>query len=940
MTRLPEPYGTRIRRDTPVRFTFEGQSFSGFDGDVIASALAVNGQWMLSRSFKYHRPRGLMSMAGSEADTLVQLPSDPNVQADRHPITEGLTVTAQNVNGSLARDRDAFLDKLGRFMPVGFYYRTFMGPTRNSWLKLWEPLIRKKAGLGVLDTNAEHKDFEKANLFCDLLVVGGGLAGLTAAIEAAEAGADVILAEMEPDLGGALTYRRDGADRLADLTERADKLANLRIMTSTIVNGWYEDNWLPLIRGNKLFKTRAREVILATGCIEQPAVFRNNDLPGIILGSAAQRLMRHYAVKPGQRAVVLAANPEGYRVAQDLRDAGVELAAIVDPRDGGSGKALQGVQTIAGDITEAQGKTHVTGITVAGQRIDCDLVVVSVGSAPSWQLPCQAGAKLSYDDAIARFSLALPNGPLGTAGSINGPVAADVVINDARIASHAALARLGLPHEKIAQIADPEAELANFEPNITPHPKGKDFIDRDEDIQVKDLQNAAKEGYRELELIKRFTTVGMGPSQGRHSAVATARVVADATSRSIAETGVTTARPPFAPETLGVLSGHHHPAQRRSALHQEHLRLNADMRPVGAWWRPYFYGPKADANRLIEEEVKAVREGVGMLDVSTLGGLEVRGPDAGEFLNRIYTMAYKKQPVGRCRYCLMTNEMGTVIDDGVAYRLAEDMYYVTATTGAVARVYTDMLFWNAQWRLDVDVLNVTSAFSGFNITGPKARQVVEALDSDIDFSRDGFAYLDGRSGSVSSIPVCAMRIGFTGELSYELHCPSSYAKTLWDAILAAGEPVGLRPYGLEASRILRLEKGHILIGQDTDALTSPDELGFDWAVSKTKPFFVGKRSIEMRRNKGLSRKLVGLSFEGGDVPHESCLVLRDEVPVGHVTSVLWSPTLRKHIALAYVDGRDAEIGSPVTVKCRNGNRVQVPVEGHAFFDPDNTRQEV
>ncbi|MTH99156.1 2Fe-2S iron-sulfur cluster-binding protein [Roseibium sp. RKSG952] len=950
MSRLPAPWGNRINRDAPVTFSFEGRTYRGFAGDVIASALAVNGQWMLSRSFKYHRPRGLMSMAGAEADTLVQLPSDPNVQADRHPISQGLRVSAQNVNGSLARDRDAYMDKLGRFLPVGFYYRTFMGPTRNSWLKMWEPLIRKKAGLGVVDLKARHADYEKANLFCDLLVVGGGLAGLTAAIEAAEAGADVILAEMEPELGGALTYGRDSSDRLHSLLEKSAALSNLRIMTGTVVNGWFEDNWLPLICGDKLFKTRAREVLLATGSVEQPAVFRNNDLPGIMLSGGAQRLMRHYAVKPGQRAVVMAANIDGYRVALDLLEAGVDLAALVDPRPGGSGSALAteltatGTKVIQGVVEEARGKTHVTAVKVGDDWLDCDLAVISVGYAPMWQLPCHAGAKLGYDEASARFSLTLPDAPLGIAGGLAGVFAADAVVADAQRAAQVALQRLGLPTPEVAHVADDEASLTNFEPVIAAHPKGKDFVDRDEDIQVKDLQNAVKEGYRELELIKRFTTVGMGPSQGRHSALATARVVAKATDRSVDQIGVTTARPPFGPVTLGVLSGRHHPAERRTALHREHIRLGADMRPVGTWRRPYFYGPKADAKRLIEEEVHAVRNGVGILDVSTLGGLEVRGPDAGEFLNRVYTMAYKKQPVGRCRYCLMTNEMGTVIDDGVAYRLAEDIYYVTATTGAVARVYADMLFWNAQWRLDVDVLNVTSAFSGFNITGPKARDVVAALDSDIDFSREGFAYLDGRSGTVAGVPMRAMRIGFTGELSYELHCPSTYAKTLWDAVIKVGEPVGMRPYGLEASRILRLEKGHILIGQDTDALTSPDELGFEWAISKTKPFFVGKRSIEMRRNKGLPRKLVGLTFDvpqdDPNVPGESCLVLKDDVPVGHVTSVLWSPTLSAHIALAYVYGDDADEGSVVTVKCRNGVRLNVPVRGHAFFDPENKRQEL
>ncbi|KIC12743.1 aminomethyltransferase [Leisingera sp. ANG-M1] len=946
MTRLPAPYGSRINRAKPVRFSFENKPFEGFEGDVIASALAAGGQWMLSRSFKYHRPRGLMSMAGAEADTLVQLPSDPNAQADLTPVTEGLKVTAQNVNGSLENDRDAFMDKLGRFMPVGFYYRTFMGPARSSWLKLWEPLIRKKAGLGVIDLKAPHQDYEKANLYCDVLVVGGGHAGLAAAIEAAQGGADVILAEMEPELGGALTYRRGSDAMLHDLLYQARKLPNLRLMTGTTVNGWFEDNWLPLIQGRKLFKTRAQEVILATGCIEQPAIFRNNDLPGVMLGSAAQRLMRHYAVKPGSRAAMMAANPDGYRVALDLLEAGVEIALLADPRPGGSGGGLaddlraKGVRIVQGQFEEARGKSHVSEVKIAGEWVPCDLAVVSVGYAPMWQLPCHAGAKLGYDEDTAQFSLTLPDAPIGAAGGVAGLFGAEAVAASAQSAAQTALARLGKDTRDIAPVPDSEASLANFELPVNANPKGKDFIDRDEDLQVKDLQNAVKEGYSELELVKRFSTVGMGPSQGRHSALATARTVAKATSRKVAEVGVTTARPPFAPETLGVLSGHHHPAERRSALHQEHIRLGADMRPVGAWRRPYFYGPKTDAKRLIEEEVHAVRNGVGVLDVSTLGGLEVRGPDAGEFLNRIYTMAYKKQPVGRCRYCLMTNEMGTVIDDGVAYRLAEDLYYVTATTGAVARVYSDMLFWNAQWRLDVDVLNVTAAFSGFNITGPKARAIVEALESDIDFSRDGFAYLDGREGTVAGVPVRAMRIGFTGELSYELHCPSTYAKTLWDAVMQAGVTHGLRPYGLEASRILRLEKGHILIGQDTDALTSPDELGFGWAVSKTKPFFVGKRAIEMRRNKGLPRKLVGLTFDGPDVPGESCLVLKDDIPVGHVTSVLWSPTLNTHIALAYVHGDDAAEGTPVTVKCRNGARVTAPVRGHAFFDPDNKRQEL
>lgn len=951
MDRLPEPYGSRIDRDRRVRFTFEGRPFEGYKGDCIASALAASGQWMLSRSFKYHRPRGLLSMASAEANTLVQLPSEANVAADRTPIRDGMRITAQNVNGSLARDRDAIMDRLGRFLPVGFYYRTFIGPRRDSWLKFWEPMIRRKAGLGVVDTRAPHRHFDKAHLHCDVLVVGAGPAGLAAAIAAAEAGADVVLCDENPEIGGSLTFGRHDPSTLSGLVSRTRSLPNLRVLTGTICNGWYEDNWLPLIRGNRLYRTRAREVIFATGSIEQPAIFRNNDLPGIMLGSAAQRLLRHYGVRPGRKAVVLAANDDGYRAALDLADAGVSIALVADPRTAGEVGPLEaelrsrGIAIERGTMIEEarglKGNRHLAGIRVGGRWIGCDLLTVSVGQAPAWQLPCQAGAKVGYDPAAGMMTLAIPEGPVRLAGGVAGHDELESAIADGRRAAGSALARLGHAVD-IGPAPGPANARPRYVQPIEAHPKGRDFVDFDEDLQVKDLQNAVKDGYREIELVKRFTTVGMGPSQGRHSAFATARVVADATGRTIGEVGITTARPPVGPETLGVLAGHHEPLERRTALHAKHAALNGVMKPVGGWWRPYLYGDPGNADRIVRDEVMAVRQGVGLLDVSTLGKLEIRGPDAGEFLDRLYTMAHANQPVGRIRYCLMLNEMGSVVDDGVAYRLAEDRFYVTATTGAVARVYADMLFWNAQWRLRVDVLNLTSAFSGINLTGPKARLVLESLDSDIDFGREAFPYLAGRESTVAGIPVRVMRIGFTGELSYELHCPSSCAPALWDAVMSAGQPHGLRPYGLEASRMLRLEKGHILIGQDTDAITTPDELGFGWAVSKKKPFFIGKRSIEMRARLGQTRKLVGLQFAPGDedIPGESCLVLRGDTPVGQITSVGFSPTLGCHIALAYVHVDDAAQGSVVSVKCRNGRQVQAPVVGHAFFDPSNARQEV
>ncbi len=955
MNRLPAPFGSRIDRGRPLRFSFDGQNHSGLAGDCIASALAAEGRWILSRSFKYHRPRGVMSMAGAEANTLVQLPGDPNVLADITPLAEGMQILAQNVSGSAERDRLALMDQLGRFMPVGFYYRSFMGPTRSSWLKLWEPMIRRAAGLGRIDMAAPPRSFHKSHLHCDLLVVGAGPAGLSAAITAARAGADVVLCDENPDIGGSLTWCGGGDELLERLLAEAKALPGLRIMTSTVCNGWFATNWLPLISGDTLWRTRAREVILATGVLEQPAIFRSNDLPGIMFGGAVQRLIRHYAVRPGKRAVVLAACPSGYRAARDLLDAGVDLALVADPRPGGSdaGQAAElrerGVMIRLGTVEEARGtrgNRHLSAVRIGSDWIDCDLLSVSAGRVPAWQLPCQAGGRLTHDAATESFRLNMPgadNTPL-LAGSLAGVAALDAVAAHGHQVAIMALERLGLKSEAAAEDAipaDPEAALANHPVTVAADPSGRDFVDFDEDLQVKDIRNTIREGYRDLELVKRFSTLGMGPSQGRHSAAAAARIVADATARPIAEVGVTTARPPVGPERLGALAGPLGHAERRTALHARHLAAGARMFPAGAWWRPAYYGPRSDAERLIREEVITVREGAGMLDVSTLGKLEIRGPDAGAFLDRLYTMAHGTQAVGRVRYCLMLNEMGTVIDDGVAFRMAPDRYYVTATTGAVARVYADMLFWNHQWRMQVDVLNMTGAFAALNLTGPAIRPILASLPGDIDFGREAFGYMDGRTGTVAGVLVRAMRIGFTGELSYELHCPASLAPALWDALIAAGAGSGLRPYGLEASRILRLEKGHIIIGQDTDALTSPAELGFGWAISRKKPFFVGKRSIEMRARLGETRRLVGLDLSGQpEVPGESCLILRDGMPAGHVTSSAFSPTLGRQIALAYVHADDAASGSMVQVKCRSGRVIPVPVAHHVFFDPENSRQSI
>ncbi len=966
--RLPAPAGLLVDRDRPIGFRFEGRRYEGFAGDTIASALAANGVKVLSRSFKYHRPRGILTMAGQDANTLVQLEHEPNVLADRHAISEGLEVRAQNVAGSLKRDWGALMGLIGGFLPVGFYYRAFFRP-RGIFEKLWEPIIRRSAGLGRVNLKAPHGYYDKAYGFYDVAVVGGGPAGLEAALAAASAGAKVLLVEENPVLGGALTYARfdlDGerAEALrADLVERIESEPNIEVMTEALCNAWFADNWLPVIRGNRLYKVRAREVILAAGSLEQPAQFRNNDLPGVIMGSAAQRLIRLYGVRPGKRAVVLTGNRFGYEVALDLMEAGVEIAAIVDqraappPEPAMAAVLERGLRVLSGhtlvEATPEAGNRGVTGAVVdsildegrtAGQpeRVGCDTIVMSVGFTPTYQLALQAGARLDYDDEGAIFSITGTPAHLHLAGSMNGRYELEAVRADGRLAGWHAAQGLGLDAGAAPEPCQADGAGVNAPWPIFAHPKGRDFVDFDEDLQVKDIVNAAADGYSELELVKRFSTVGMGPSQGRHSALATARLIAKASGRTVAETGVTTARPPFAGEKLGVLAGRSFEPERVTSMHHRHLEAGAQMMPAGLWWRPAYYGPVERRADCIRAESLAVRENVGLIDVSTLGGLEVRGPDAAEFLNRVYTFAYLKQQIGRARYVLMTDEAGTIIDDGVACRFRDDHYYVTATTSGAERVYLSMLWWNAQWRLEVDISHVTAAYAAVNLAGPKAREVLAKVTDDVDVSAAAFPYMGLREGHVAGIPARLIRIGFVGELGYEIHVPMSQGEALWDAVMAAGRDHDITPFGLEAQRVLRLEKGHIIIGQDTDAMSFPHEVDMAWAIAKKKPFFVGGRSIELRLRQPMKRKLVGFAIDDPalPMPDESNLVLRGGEIVGFVTSVVRSPALDKVIGLAYAHADDAELGNTIRIKVDSGQVVAATVASPHFYDPDNTRQEM
>lgn len=926
VNRLPAPWGSELDRNNPVAFEFENDSVFGYAGDTIASALAANDHWLLSRSFKYHRPRGILTMAGQDANTLVQLPSDPNALADRTPVSEGQVVTGQNCTGSLRRDRAAWVQYFARFLPVGFYYHAFFRP-RGIW-NIWSQYFRRRAGLGVIDTTFRTEDYDKQYLFYDVLVVGGGPAGMQTAIAEAESGASVLLVDENSRLGGSLSYTRCDVDegwesrRRQELQQQVLADSRIEVKTAAIVNGWFADNWLPVIQGKRMFKVRAERVVLCSGVLEQPAIFRNNDLPGVMLGSAAQRLIKMYAVRPGRRAVVLAGNDDAYGVALDLLDAGVEVAAVVELRSEASldpraievaARSIRVLKQHA--VYAATGRNrHIAAVEVrkivgagecaeSGEQIACDLLCMSIGYMPAYQLACQAGGTLSYDDAAAEFTIAGLPASMSLAGAVAGE----------------------------------SGRGANFPWPIFPHPDGKEFVDFDEDLHIADILNATRAGYTDVQLVKRYSTCGMGPSQGRHSALVTARLVARETGKTVAETGVTTARPPFAPETVAHCAGRSFFPALRTSMHHRHLEAGAHMLLAGDWYRPAYYGESP--NEAIADEINQVRQSVGIIDVSTLGGIELRGPDAAEFLNRIYTFSYLKQAVGTVRYALMTNEAGVVIDDGVACRVADDHFYVTATTGGVDQVFRSMQKWQAQWRLNVRLVNVTSAFCGINVAGPSSRKVVSAICDDIDLDAAAFPYLGYREGMVAGVPARLLRVGFVGELGYEIHAPQHCGEALWDALLEAGAEYQIKPVGIEAQRMLRLEKGHVIIGQDTDAMSTPRDLQMDWAIGRTKPFYVGKGSIDLLGDRPANRVLAGFEIaDDSAIPKEGHLVFENGSIIGRVTSCGRSPTLNRTIGLAFVPPERSGTGNRLRIRCDGAVEVTAVVVDTPFYDAENARQ--
>jgi sarcosine oxidase subunit alpha len=947
VSRLPKQPSERIDRSEKVSFTFDGKRVSALGGDTIASALYAAGRRTFSRSFKYHRRRGLMCCSGHCPNCLVSVDGAPGVRACTEPAREGARVEHLNASPGLELDVMALTDVVGGpFTPPGFYYKTFIRP-RRLW-PLYEWVLRHAAGLGRLPKTQAERSWrtEYRRRHADVLVVGGGYAGLSAAIAAAELGADVLLADDGPEPGGRLLWE-GGSEQADALTARARELG-VELLSSASALGHY-DGLVPIWQGDTLHQVRAAQHVYATGAIEQPLVFAGNDLPGVMLSGGARRLAALYGVRPGSRAVVATVSDRGLRAVFALREVGVEVVAVADVRSAPSRCAERlerlGIDVLYGStVLAAHGRHAVNGAVlgpVAGsdpharRRFECDLVVVSGGNAPATSLLTQAGGRTAYNPARGHFALAgLPAG-VWAAGEVAGeglyrrtPVSGEragreaahaLGLGDARSRSRMVELNRLLEGGDGDAVAVPPADVANGA-------GGKSFACFCEDVTAKDIKRGVEEGYDSIELCKRYTTVTMGPCQGRMCQLPAIRLMARETGQSLSDVGTTTARPPWSTVPMGALAGRPFEPTKRSSIQGRHRDLGAAIRWAGDWERPYDYGDP-------EGEALAVHTAAGLIDVSTLGKLLVRGPDAAEFLDRLYPNRMSTLKRNRVRYGVLTSDAGRIMDDGTVSRIDEDTFYVTTTSSGAGAVEQWFSWWLADWKMDVHLSDVTQALAAVNLAGPRAREILVRL-TDADCSPDVFTYLDARQAKVAGVPSLLLRIGFVGELGYEIHFPAAYGEHIWDAILDAGAPDGIRPFGLEPQRILRLQKQHIIVGQDTDSESTPYGAAMSWAVKLDKDEdFIGKWALARVAQEPAATALVGFTLSNGDVPTEGSVVLDEHGgAAGQVTSARRSRQLDRVIGMAWVPAALASNGSSITI-ADNGSRIVGSVVTEPFHDP-------
>jgi sarcosine oxidase subunit alpha len=990
---LRTPSGGRIDRTQRLSFKFDGRSYDGFAGDTLASALLANGVHLVGRSFKYHRPRGFLAAGSEEPNGLVTVTRDaarvtPNLRATQVELYDGLIAESQNRWPSLQRDFGRINDVLSAFFPAGFYYKTFMWP-RKAWKSLYEPMIRRAAGLGRAPVHADPDRYAQRYAHCDVLIAGAGPAGIAAALSAAESGARVVLCDETSEFGGSLLTDTgaviDGQTTLAWVQRGVALLAQnsrVTLLPRTTAFGYFPHNFIGLNQRladhlamapvnqprERLWQVRARAVVLATGAIERPLVFPGNDRPGIMLAGAAQTYLNRYGVCVGTRVVVVTSGDEAYQAALDLHAAGVLIAAIADLRSEVAG-ALPDAARRAGidvrpgsTVLDTAGDLRVSGITLARvqsgkvqavQNIRCDAVLMSGGYTPSVHLFSQSRGKLQWNDDLQAFVPGASAECAQSAGACRGIYGlAEVLADGARAgAASAPQANHTQRRFRVDTLSRRSSTHLGALPQTSPPSRGKSFVDWQHDVTTRDLGLATLEGFQSIEHVKRYTTTGMATDQGKTSNLNAMAIVAKNLGIAIPQVGLTTFRMPYTPVSFGSFAGTSRgdlfDPVRTTPIHPWAQAKAAVFENVGLWKRARFF-PRAgeDMYGAVARECRAVRSACGILDASTLGKIEVVGPDAAEFMNRMYVNNWSNLGVGRSRYGILLREDGFIYDDGVVARIGTDRFHVTTTTGGAPRVLALMEdYRQTEWpELKVWLTSTTEQWAVIAVQGPKSRQVLETLVEGLDISAAAWPHMRVGRRRICGVPMLLFRVSFTGELGFEINVPADFGLSVWDAIHTEGQAHGITEYGTETMHVLRAEKGYIIAGQDTDGTVTPDDAGLSWAIGKSKADFVGKRSLERASMKSPHRKqLVGLRSknpvvtleEGAQVAAKSGQKPPMDL-IGHVTSSYASSVLGYSIALALIEGGRARLGQTLYVPMPNGE-LEVEVTSPVFYDPVGAR---
>ena len=947
-------------------FEFDDKKVKGYKGDTVASALFGSGTRIFSRSFKYHRPRGLLCVEGNCPNCLVTVNGIPNVRCCQKPIQEGMKVKSQNAWPSLAVDFMSIINKFGWLMPVGFYYKFFHTP-KPFW-RIAAKIIRRMAGLGsISETSRGVLNYKNIDMHSDVVVIGGGPAGMSAAIEASKYGCDVTLVDKHSELGGHLRWNRpykvkgyngDSTFGTTDLSSRliSEIISNksMRLLNDGLVFGAYEDNLLGIKQNEYFIKLRSKSVVVATGAHEIPPVFENNDLPGIMLCSAVAKLIRLYGVKPGMQAVVFGSSDVIYQTALDLADSSVHVKAIVDQRKKVDNldilREIQNLQikTYLGfTIVKSNGSKHLTGCVVRSldntkseMNIDCDLLAVTDGMQTNFGLLQQSGFKVEYNSEINQF---LPENEVESvyyAGRVAGSLNLNIDLLSGKKAGLQAASYAGFHIDDISE------EIKNIDSSIKVEIKtsersslqstdiessGKTFICYCEDVLAGDIRNAIDEGYTDIQTLKRYTTVTMGPCQGEMCQNSFARVCGIKTNVDFDGSGLTTRRPPLAPIPLASIARPDSIVQHLTSIDRLHRKNNAQMVDIGAWQRPLDYGSPY-------KEALAVRNKVGVIDVSTLGKLDIQGDGAGELLDRLYTHRFSNLKKEKIRYGILCADNGTIMDDGTVTKLGDNHYFVTTSTAGVETIEQWFKWWLVDASKKVDITNVTSSYAAINVAGPYARSTLSKL-TNIDLDTEQFPYMTSKKGEVAGVNSILLRVGFVGETGWEVHFPSEYGEHIWKSVLGAGREFGISPFGVEAQRILRLEKHHIIPNQDTDILSNPLNIGASWAVKFDKDDFIGKEALVFEKDRGFENLLVGFVMESNLIPDDGDPVIIDGHPVGKVTSSRLSPVIGKGFGLVWVPSKFAVENTIINVRIGNDD-ITAKIVTSPIYDPKGEKLKI